>query len=416
MILYDLVIGLFALFSLPRVLYQKKYRTTFLHKIGIKQPTFPFANHEPVIWIHAVSLGETKGSLSLAKKLQEKYPNYKIILSTATETGLQEGKKHPFFDHVFLLPVDISFVMKRLVKNISPHLLILIEGDYWYNQLRYSKKIGAKIIVMSGKISTRSAKRLSWVPFFTKRLFSQIDHLLVQDEIQKENFSKIASSTKLSVSGNIKLTPYTITPPSEQLSFWKESFHIQKKEKIITIASTHFPEEKELLQRIKPLFQDSPVKIFLAPRHPERFKEVEAFLQNSSYSYITLSNISAMQGNESIILIDKMGFLPICYSLSHLTIVGGTFVKKVGGHNLIEPNFFSSPVAYGPYTWAQSSLRKMVEEHQTGEEVSLDSLQEKIKEMIQESPIYAKNCFTLKASLNDTIENNINLLSGYLSS
>jgi len=155
-IFYNFLLILFALFSLPRMLYDSwrygKYRASFKSLLGKDFPKIDKGNH-PLIWIHAVSLGETKAIAPLAKMLKDANPSCILLISSTTETGHSEAKKSlNFADFHVYLPFDFSWTIRPIVRKIKPDLVLLCETDFWYNFLDASKKEGAKVAVVNRKI------------------------------------------------------------------------------------------------------------------------------------------------------------------------------------------------------------------------------------------------------------------------
>lgn len=405
MILYDLSIFLFSIFSLPKAF--KKYRKTFLEKLGLRLPKAS----KGCIWIHAVSVGEVKASITLIQELKKRAPHQKIYLSTVTETGLKTAKQSNAIDHVFILPIDFSITMRRLIKRLSPSILILVEGDFWYNMLRFSKKAKIPILCVSGKISERSLRRFKKVPFLPKALFNKVDHFCTQNEIYSKRFTELGiSKSKVQTCGNLKYDQKAYFLSDEDVISWKKTFNLQQP--FITIASSHHPEEKQIIQQII----DLPIKIAIAPRHPQRFDSVAMLLQSMHIPFVRYSEIEK-HTDEKVILIDTMGFLPICYQLSKLTIVAGSFTDKVGGHNVLEPCLYYCPVLFGLYMWSQQELKELVLDAKAGRQISLSNLRSTLQLLLKENneelhamTNHAKN---LSSSLGGKVTKTLNAISLY---
>ena len=162
---------LLALVALPKFLYHfliyKKYHTSFLKRAGLNF-SFPKLK-KPVIWIHAVSLGETKAIVPLASQLKLAFPNYSLIISSITETGHEEAKKSiSCADYHLYLPFDFSFLTKRVVSHFSPSLVLLSESDFWFNFLRHAKKRAQKLHLLMVSSPLNRQNGFSKSPFFLK--------------------------------------------------------------------------------------------------------------------------------------------------------------------------------------------------------------------------------------------------------
>ncbi len=353
--------GGFALFSKKR--FPKVFSRFFF-------PKELFIPRKDKFWFHAVSFGEVKAILPFLQKMKERYPEGAFFISTITVTGFEEARKIPFAK-AFYLPFDFSWIQKRIIK-IAPKALFLVEGDFWKNMLYFAKKAKAKVILINGKISERSSRRFSKVPFFAKKLFSSIDLFLVQSSSYEQNFIKLnVTPSKLFVTGNIKLYPSCLPRNSPLEEKVKKAL---TKDFIITIGSSHDPEEKELVQELLPLIIEKNIKIFLVPRHPERASSIVTVLEKLSVKIALFSIENPSFAKASIILVDQMGVLSFCYKYSKLALVAGSFNPSLEGHNLIEPALQKTPVIFGPYTSAQTELKELVLRQKMGKVLSVKEL------------------------------------------
>lgn len=379
---YNISLALLGLCAIPKLLFSwSKYKGTILYRLGLKVPDLQLFS-DFIIWIHAVSTGETKAAIALVNQLQKAFPHAQIVVSNTTYTGHMEAKKSlPQAKAYFFLPIDFSWVMRRLVKQISPNILFLIESDFWFHLVQQVKQIGGNVVLANGKISERSYQRFQFFSYFTQKLFSPFDLFLVQNNTYSERFSKLVDSSKIYITGNLK---WDIQPELLSLSQKKDlKTQLKLASKTIILASTHDPEEKWLLAKLEILWQLFPtLKVLIAPRHPERFQNVGSLLQKKNYSYALFSNPSQITGEERVILIDQMGQLTKLYQIADLAIVGGSFVSHIGGHNIFEPVSVGTPVLFGPYMHAQKDLQQQILTTKAGLEITLDSLVETISKLL----------------------------------
>lgn len=379
----------FSLFMITKLIFNlKKYIPYLKERVSFRKS---IETDKKVIWIHAVSVGEVKATSLLIERLRGE-GDFFIVVSTITKTGQEEAKRAVDADLFIYLPLDISFLMRRSVKKIRPDLLIVIETDFWYHLLKYTKEIGCKNILVSGKLSEKSFERFKIFSFFTKRIFSKFDTICVQNREYKDRFKELGFSSI--VCGNLKFSNIKKPLAKESVEELRRKFLLKDDDFVITVASTHPGEEKMLLDNIK-----IPSKIFVAPRHPERFLKVENMLRENNISFCLLSNISNLKGNERVILIDRMGYLDNCYQLSNLTIMGGSFIKGIGGHNILEPIFFGVPSFFGKHMFSQKDLREKVLEFGCGKEILVENLEDEIEGYIKEEKVMRENCKRLKEEL-----------------
>jgi 3-deoxy-D-manno-octulosonic-acid transferase len=368
---YNLLLFVFFLFYIPKALYEyiflKKKKKDLLKRLGLKKYFFNPKDKTPIIWIHAVSVGEIKSSISLVDKLKKKYPNSYIIISSVTQTGFNQAKQSLFSaNKIIFFPFDFSYSIKKVFSQIQPNIIIFIETDLWPNFIKEAKKNSAKVIIVSAKISKKSVNRLSKFPYISKRIFSNIDLILCQNDLYKKRFSKFTSKEKLFISGNLKFANIIKKYPKEVLDFWKNKINPQNLN-LITIACTHHPEEELIVQQLKDI---SNIKLLIAPRHPEKFN----FVYKKLKKITSISFLSNINQKNKVVLIDQMGILNILYQISTLAIIGGSFINKVGGHNILESVFANTFVFFGPYMHTQMELKKIVLKYNCGQETQLKNL------------------------------------------
>jgi 3-deoxy-D-manno-octulosonic-acid transferase len=388
---YNGALFFLGVLALPKILWQGlilgKYRASFKERLGLKLPELCNPTR-PIIWIHAVSVGETRAVIPLFKKLQAEYKEATFVISSVTETGhreakraLEEAKAH------FFLPLDFSWVIRKVIRRLKPDLLILVESDFWYHLLSEAKKAGTKIVVVNGKISERSTRRFCLFKGFAKKLFSPVDRLCVQSLEFQRRFSEVGiPMEKLCVTGNLKLdtAPVKLTP--SQLSAFKEELGIRDEDRLIALGSTHAEEEELLLTALESVWQIIPtLKVIIVPRHPERFAAVAKSLKQRGLATLLYSQKEKKRGDERVILIDAMGLLQSCYQLIDVAIVGGSFIAAGGGHNIFEPVVYGVPVLFGPHMHAQSMLKELVTRARAGREVALEELADVVSDMMERS-------------------------------
>lgn len=380
-ILYEIGLWILALLMLPKIIYEsivhKKYRSNFWQKLGLGLPT-SLSKKTPVIWIHAISLGETKAVTALSKEIKKEFPQGTFIISSATETGHQEAKKSlSFADHHIYLPFDFVFLSQKVIKKFSPDLVILCESDFWFNFLHQAKKNGASIGLVNGKISERSAHRFSKVPFFSKPLFDLFDIFCLQNTLYRDRFLGVgAFADRIKITGNLKFDNEYPWLTEEEIKIWREKLGIMSHQPVLTLGSTHDPEEDLILDVLnKEVWAKKPdLKVLLTPRHPERYSEMSKILEKKGIKWINFTEINQRSGKEQVIVMNQMGFLRMTYQLADISLVGGSFTPKVGGHNILEPGWYGKPVLFGPHMHTQVEFVNLIKDHEAGLQVNLEAL------------------------------------------
>jgi len=379
-VLYNLALLLLGICTLPKLFWDwvrhHKYRASLGERLGFKLPQIPERQGHPRIWIHSISMGETKAVIPLVRKIQSEMPEALFYFSTTTETGQQEAKKSlSNLEACFFLPIDFSWIVKKLVSHVKPDILILVESDFWYNLLQAVPKA----VVVNGKISETSFKRFRRVPRFARKLFSRLSLFCLQSERYRDRFLQLGADVeKIVVTGNLKFDQPI--HKIDQVAF-KQELGIDGP--VVTLASTHAPEEEELLSALEAAVIKFPnLKIVVVPRHPERFEAVAGLLEKKGISFYRYSDRTAQKGNERVILINAMGVLNACYQISDVAIVAGSFGSLVGGHNIFEPAALGIPTLFGPHMESQHDLVDLVVSAGAGRQVELDNLASQVCEIL----------------------------------
>ncbi len=386
--LYDVSLFVFALLVLPKLLWQwfvlGKYRESLSARLGIALPSFTPKEGQEVIWIHAVSMGETRAAISLFRMVRQAFPEAAIVISTTTETGNAEAKRSmPDADAHFFLPLDFSWSIRRILDRIRPSTLILCESDFWYHLLKTAKERGVKIALVNGKVSERSCKRFRKAPSFTRRIFSNFDILCVQSERYRQRFISMGVPLeKLFATGNLKFdAPAQKMQPSE-LQTLRETLKIAPDDPVLVLGSTHAQEEDWLLSALDLVWKKNPrLKVLLVPRHPERFNEVAHLIKEKG---LTCRRISEKRNSaDRLVLVDAMGLLNQCYQIASVAVVGGSYVSHVGGHNIFEPVLYGVPVFFGPHMHSQPDLQELILTAKAGREVNIEELPAALIEILE---------------------------------
>lgn len=367
---YDFALFVLWILFFPKLMidyiFIGKYRKSLFSRI---HPQSLDTQGKPVIWLHAVSVGEVKALSTLIPHIVKSYPEAFIFVTTVTETGFEQAKRSISEAYaIHYLPLDFSWIIRSFVRQIRPTLLVLVEGDYWYNLLREAKKLKSSIIVVNGKMSEKSLKRYLFLKSFSRSLFSHVDHFCLQGESYLERFLKLGiSPKKLTITGNLKFD--LVSPKTEMLSDLRDTLKLSPDDWVLTIGSTHEGEETLLLKELASLKTAFPkLRILLAPRHPERFARVKEIV--ARYPHVTL--------------IDQIGVLAQCYRLSNLAIVGGSFIPGIGGHDIFEPINMGIPVLFGPFMDKQVDLAHLISDAEAGKMVSIEELLSTIEACISD--------------------------------
>lgn len=312
-------------------------------KLGfIEKPSLE--NEKPRLWLHGVSVGEILALNNLIQKLK---PQYNLILTTVTDTGREVAERAYGNSgvRVFYLPFDLKFALKNFLSRINPKALIIAETEIWPN-LIWVVSQHIPVVLINGRLSPNSFRRYHKFRFFFKPLLQKLTFLAVQEERYKEYFISLGvNQERIFVTGNLKFDLSLEEKPFPELQHLKRP--------IIIGGSTHAPEEEYLLKAFLEVVAEG--TLILAPRHPQRFEEVEKLIINNLTNKIGFLKYSKITATEKInkkrivLLVDRMGLLGSLYRICDIAVIGGSFIPH-GGQNPLEALYWNKPVIVGPYT------------------------------------------------------------------
>jgi 3-deoxy-D-manno-octulosonic-acid transferase len=346
-ILYNIVLVLMTVVLSPVLLFKlltvPKYRGGLSQKLGrVRKKVRRVIQGARPIWVHAVSVGEVMAAHPLIRELRKKYPGRKLILSTVTVTGNYTARQRvPEADAVFFFPFDYPWVVRRVIQRINPMIVLVAETELWPNFFRELSRAGIPSAVINGRISGSSYKNYMKFKVFFRQVFSQISLFCMQSGEDGERVKNIgAPSDRVIVTGNLKFDQKFQPPKASPVSLTAGS-------KVITAGSTHSGEEAALLDVFRRLRERFPeLVLIIAPRHPERFDEVEGLVNTAGYE---CQRRTRLRGPiKDVLLLDTIGELRSFYAICDIAFVGGSLVK-VGGHNLLEPAAMKKPVIFSRY-------------------------------------------------------------------
>jgi len=357
--LYSAVLALFLLLTLPYWLVQMmrhgKYRAGLRQRFGAVPPALARRNgvngEKPVIWLHAVSVGEVIASSAVVEALRKKFPSHRVLISTTTSTGQKLAAQRFGAENVFYFPLDFGFAIRPYLDALRPELLVVAETEFWPNFLRLAKGCGARIAVINCRVSDRSLpgyRRFRfWLPRLLEKTLANVDLFLAQTEEDRRRLVEIgAAESKITVTGNLK---FDVAPPllPTIVGSLRESFSHAGAGPVLVCGSTLEDEEGSLLSAFRNiLVNHRRAVMILAPRHPERFAEVAALVEKLGFRMWRRSLWSGEPVAGGVFLVDSIGELAALYSLATVAFVGGSLVPR-GGHNILEPALYGIPVVTG---------------------------------------------------------------------
>lgn len=306
---------------------------------------------DPVIWFHAVSVGEVQAALGLVSALRTALPAVPLLFTSATPTGRERARQAcGEMAIVRYAPYDLPGMLRRLLRTARPRLLIVLETELWPNLLHECALARIPVLLVNGRISSRTLSSYSrWRGLLTRRALDNL-RVAAQSAADAGRFAALGVPTStIRVTGNLKFDRQIVAAVVQRGRQWRE--RLAGGRPVWVAGSTHEGEERAVLDAHRDALQSaSGALLILAPRHPQRFDEVERLLRATPLRYQRRSRVDDASPID-VLLLDTVGDLTDFYAAADVAFVGGSLVP-VGGHNLLEPAALGLPVVSGPYNHA----------------------------------------------------------------
>lgn len=326
-----------------------KYREGLRERLGRVPPYL--RRNRPLIWIHAVSVGEVLAVSRLVNELDQALPTDQLVISTTTRTGQALARERFGANRVFYCPLDLPWAVRAYLRALQPRLLILAETEFWPNLLNGCFRRKIPVAVVNARISDRSWPRYQILARLWKTILSRLSLVLPQTDIDAARLKSIGCAPeRVFVAGNLKFDVRAANEAEVTLLLKALAPNLR----FVVAGSTLEGEESALLDAWPSLLQADPnLLLVLAPRHPERFGSVADLLASASVSWLKRSDWKLQPPQQpippgQIVLLDTIGELASVYSLAAVAFVGGSLVPA-GGHNPLEPAQFGVPIVMGPH-------------------------------------------------------------------
>ena len=361
---YNVVLLVFSPLIVAVLLSKPRCRPGLLQRLGLQESpsgqsasrNIPPTPTPPVIWIHAVSLGEVVAVTPLVNELHRRHPTYRLVVSTVTETGREavEQRLAGVAEHCYA-PLDFPWVVSRFIERLQPCLYLFVETELWPNLLWYLRRHGVPTILVNGRLSTRSFARQQWAPVrsFYRTMLQTLSLCLMQSDRDVDRIVALgAEASRVRRTGNIKFDQPI--PVIAEGGVTRAHLGLQDTERLFVSGSTHPGEEEILVECYRALVARDPSAVLLiAPRHIERAESVEAMIRARGLAVqrrSTMGQVGVLRSTgPRVLVLDSRGELAAIYREAVVAFVGGTLVP-IGGHNLLEPAQWAKPVLFGLYT------------------------------------------------------------------
>jgi len=370
---YSLALAGGMLVSLPYWLFQMarhgKYRKGFAERLGRLPSRLQLPGlHEPVIWVHAVSVGEVLAVAGLVEELRRRCPRHRIFISTTTDTGQALARKRFAEANVFYFPMDFAFAVRPYLRALRPELVVIAETEFWPNFMRLARALGARIAVVNARISDRSWPRYRRFRGLLRKVLGNVELFLAQTSGDATRLQDIgARAERVRVTGNLKFDIPLPAAPAIVESL-RKSITASGGGPVLVCGSTVDGEESLLLKAFENVLVQYPGAVMiLAPRHPERFLVVAGLLEQMSIRVCRRSLWNGEPLTGAVLLLDTIGELAALYALADIAFVGGSLVPR-GGHNIIEPAQHGVATLVGNHT---ENFRDIVNLFQSREAVRI---------------------------------------------
>jgi 3-deoxy-D-manno-octulosonic-acid transferase len=320
------------------------YRRHWGERLGYGPGSEPGA-----VWIHAVSLGETRAAQALVEALRAIEPDVRLLLTHGTATGREAGQAllQPG-DTQAWLPYDTPGAVKRFLARHRPAVGVLMETEIWPNLLHAAQSAGLPVLLANARLSERSSRKGGRFASLLRPAVESLDTVLAQTSDDAGRLRE-AGARVVKVMGNLK---FDMTPPARMVARglqWRQTLA----RPVVVAASTREGEEALLLRAWTALPSPRPLLV-IVPRHPQRFDEVAALVRNEGWSLLRRSAFPdgppASAAQVDVWLGDTMGEMPTYYGMSDVALLGGSF-ERLGGQNLIEACACGCPLVMGPHTF-----------------------------------------------------------------
>ena len=355
---YSLLTLILFIVVSPYFVYQavryQKYIGGLRQRLGFLPISFNLDGEES-IWIHAVSVGEALTARALAADLKTRYPRLRLFLSTTTMAGQQVARRSlSHVDAVFYFPFDWVFIVRRTLNLVRPRLFIMMETEIWPNLLRECRARGVKTVLINGRISSRSYPRYRLIKPFFRRVLADVDRFCVQSEESAQRLTELgADPARVSVTGSLKfdsLEPPTAAAHGRPRERVLRFFRVSPNRTVIVAGSTMKGEEAAVLRAFTRIKAGAPgALLVVAPRHPERFGEVERLARDAGFVTVRRTELAIdTEPRADVVVLDSLGELAQLYQVATAVFVGGSLADH-GGHNILEPAIFGKPIVFGPH-------------------------------------------------------------------
>jgi 3-deoxy-D-manno-octulosonic-acid transferase len=353
-VLYFAALVIFSPVLLYRWICAGKYREGWGEKFRGEAPLR--IGEDPCLWFHAVSVGEVLLLRPLVREMARRRPNWEVVISTTTSTGLAIARK-TYPDLVtFYAPLDFSWSTWRAVMRVRPTVLALVELELWPNLIRAANRAGAKVAIINARLSSRSYRGYWSVRTPLQPTFGRIDVVAAQNAEYAARFVDLGvASERVSVTGSVKYDGLESDRNNTRTRELRQLLGLAPFNLVFVAGSTMEGEEAAVLAAYRAARPQHPsLRLIVVPRHAERFESVALWLEQQGEALVRRSRLRVplslrQEGAPPVVLIDTIGELAAVWGLADVAFVGGSLRPGRGGQNMLEPAAYGASVMFGPH-------------------------------------------------------------------
>lgn len=375
----------------------------------------------PVIWLHAVSVGEAIAARPLLKALRSRYPHHAIVVTNTTETGKSTTATFSEVDLCLYFPFDFLPSVRAMLRSVKPRIIIIMETEIWPNFSREAAREAVPLLLANGRISDRSFTRYLKFSWFFRPALRCFSAICMQSDTGRERIAAIGADPEtVRVTGNLKNDIPSHQVSEEERRHLRSRYSIPEDCCVLTAGSTRDGEERHLISAYKELSAEiSNLFLVLVPRHPERTGEITALLESAGLRHqrrTALSGGHPLQPGE-VLLVDTVGEMMDLYALSDIAYVGGSLVP-LGGHNLLEPASVGVPSIFGPHMANFPEIETLVLQYGAGIQIrNPEELTDSCRALITSTElrrVLGQNGLKLMRDNGGATELHMKVIAGYL--
>src|SRR5712671_7838132 len=343
---YRLLLWLAFPFVLARLWWRGRHEPGYRHNIAERFGFYPTRPARPVIWLHAVSVGETRAAEPLLRALRSRHPGCDLLITQMTATG-REAAQQLFGGAVLVawLPYDYPSAVRRFLRSFRPRLGILMETEIWFHLVGECRRSGVPLLLANARMSAKSARSYAAVAPLVRVALGGLSAVAAQTTEDAERLRSLGAQA-VEVTGNLK---FDDDPSPGSGSLAAQFRHRFGSRAVLLAASTREGEEELLLDALEQNALGNAILV-IVPRHPQRFDTVAQLLASRGLKFIRRSTSVPLDADCDIVLGDSMGEMAAYYRACDTAFVGGSLLPY-GGQNLIEACAAGVPVLIGPHTY-----------------------------------------------------------------